>query len=153
MAARPRERTRAANLAADLSAAVRPPEGTITADFSAESNTKTTFATVVVAGHNVTPRRDAIAIPPPDQPFRSPNPFEMDDASNASHGSSSASATNASQPLLTPDNNIPFDNDDVALESSTPQKEKDVTPMDNDVQPIQNPPPAATPMLVKDATS
>jgi hypothetical protein len=153
MAARPWERTWAADLVADLSVAVCPPEGTFTADFSAESNLKTTFSTVVVAGRNVTPPRDAIAIPPPDQPFRSPNPFEMDDASNTSHGSLSASANNASQPLLTPNYNIPFNNDDVALKSYTLQKEEDITPRDDKVQPIQNPPPAAAPMLDKDATS
>jgi hypothetical protein len=149
-AACPRERTRVANLATNLSAAVRPPEGTFTANFSAKSNLKTTFATVVVAGRNITPCCNTIAIPPPDQPFRSPNPFMMDDASNASQGSWSASSNDASQPLLTPDDNIPFNNDDVALESYTPQKEEDNTPTDNK---IQNPPLAAAPMLDKDATS
>jgi hypothetical protein len=152
MAVRPRERTRAANLAAHLSVAVRPPEDTITANFSAESNIENTFTTIVMDGHNVTPLRDTIAIPPLDQPFHSPNPFKMDNASNGSHGSSSASVINVSQPLLTPDNNTLFNDDDVALESSTPQKEKDAIPMDNNVQPIKNPPPAAAPMLDKDAT-
>jgi hypothetical protein len=77
----------------------------------------------------------------------------MGNASNASHGSLSASATDVSQPLLTPHNNIPFDDEDVAFKSSTPQKEEDATPTDVNVQPIQNPTPAATLILDKDATS
>jgi hypothetical protein len=84
---------------------------------------------------------------PHDQPFCSPNLFDMDDASNASHGSSSASATDVSQPLLTPKDNIPFSDDNVALKSSTPQKEENATPTDDNDQPIQNPPLAAALML------
>ncbi len=87
------------------------------ADFGAESNLETNFGTVVVAGRNVTPCQDTIAFPPPDQPFHFPYPFEVDDASNMSLGSQSANTKDESQPLLTPDNNTPFDDDDVALAS------------------------------------
>jgi hypothetical protein len=76
-AACPREHTWAANFAADLSVALRPLErtqaadfaanvlkSTLAADFRAESNLKTTFGTEVIAGRNVIPCQDAIAIPP-----------------------------------------------------------------------------------------
>jgi hypothetical protein len=125
----PQESNQAAGLMANLSAAVHPPEhtrvadfaadvseSTLVADFSAKSNLETTSATVVVAGRNITPCRDAIAIPPPDQePFCLPNPFEVDNASNMSLRSKSANVGNNSQPLLTPNNNTQFNDDNVAL--------------------------------------
>ncbi len=98
---------------------MRPPESTLAANFSGKSNLETTFVTVVVAGCIATPHQDAIAIPPPDQPFRLPNPFEVDDASNANLRSMSVSTNNESQPLLIPNNNTPFDNYNVALTSRT----------------------------------
>ncbi len=118
-AVRPWEHTRVADFTANLSAAVRPPESTLAANFSGKSNLETTFVTVVVAGCIVTPHRDAIAIPPPDQPFRLPNPFKVDDASNANLRSMSVSTNDESQPLLIPNNNTPFDNYNVALTSRT----------------------------------
>ncbi len=118
-AAHPRERAWVANFAANLSAAVRPPESTLAANFSAKSNLETTFGTVVVAGRNVTLCWDAIAIPPPDQPSHLPNPFKVDNASNTSIRSMSASANNESQPLLIPNNNTIFEDYNVALASGT----------------------------------
>ena len=64
-AVHPQERTWAADFAANLSAAVCPPESTLATNFGPESNLETTFGSIVVAGCNVTPCRDAIAIPPP----------------------------------------------------------------------------------------
>ncbi len=65
----------------------------------------------------------------------------MDDASNASLGSQSASTKDKSQPLLTPDNNTPFNDDNVALAASLGDNmalaggQEVNTPFDNNVAP------------------
>ncbi len=57
--------------------------------------------------------RRLLQYPPPNQPFCFPNPFKMDNNSNASLRSKSASAKDGWRPLLTPDNNNAPSNNDV----------------------------------------